>query len=69
MGTKQIRKALKNDEISTVFLAENADPAITESLEAMCREQKVPVSWVRSMKDLGAACGIQVGAAAAAIRN
>ena len=68
VGAKQIRKALKKGDISTVFLAENADPAITEPLADVCREQKVSVSWVRSMKELGAACGIEVGAAAAAIR-
>ena len=69
VGAKQIRKALKNGDISTVFLAENADPAITEPLADACREQKVSVSWVRAMKELGVACGIEVGAAAAAIHS
>lgn len=69
VGAKQIRKALKKGDISTVFLAENADPAITEPLADACREQKVSVSWVRSMKELGVACGIEVGAAAAAIHS
>jgi large subunit ribosomal protein L7A len=67
VGAKQIRKALKKGDISSVFLAQNADPAITEPLEVLCREHKIPVTWVRSMKELGSACGIEVGAAAAAI--
>lgn len=69
VGAKQIKKCLKNDDISQVFLAENADPAITEPLVDACRMHKLPVTWVRSMRELGAACGIQVGAAAAAIRK
>lgn len=69
VGAKQIRKSLKKGDVSTVFLAANADPAITEPLEEACREQKVSVSWVRTMRELGSACGIEVGAAAAAIRQ
>ena len=46
------------------YLAENADPAVTEPIEMMCKEQKIPVIWVRTMKELGLACGIEVGAAA-----
>ena len=69
VGAKQIRKALKNGNISMVYLARNADPAITEPLVNACRKHKVPVSWVRSKRELGSACGIEVGAAAAAIRQ
>ena len=49
-----------------VFLARNADPAITEPIAALCQQNNVDVAWVRSMTDLGHACGIEVGAAAAA---
>ena len=69
VGAKQIRKALKNSAVTAVFLAQNADPAITEPLCAACEEQELPVTWVRSMKELGAQCGIEVGAAAAAVRK
>ena len=66
VGAKQLRKALKNGQAQRVFLAENADPAITEPLARMCEENSVPYTWVPSMADLGRACGIDVGAAAAA---
>ena len=66
VGVKQLRKALKNDRALCVFLAENADPAITEPLAQLCAEKQIPVTWVASMADLGRACGIEVGAAAAA---
>ena len=49
------------------FLAENADPALTQPIEAMCLQNQIPCAWVGSMSDLGHACGIDVGAAAAAV--
>ena len=66
VGTKQLRKALTNGRAKRVYLAENADPAITEPLEALCQEYHVGCVWVASKADLGQACGIEVGAAAAA---
>ena len=66
VGTKQLRKALENGRAKWVWLAENADPAITEPLEALCRTAQVSYTWVPSKQDLGIACGIEVGAAAAA---
>ena len=66
VGIKQLKKALKNGKATCVFLACNADPAITEPIAALCQQLSVDVAWVRSMTDLGHACGIEVGAAAAA---
>ena len=66
VGSKQLRKALTNGRAHFVYLAENADPAITEPIARMCLELRVPFTWVHSMKDLGRACAIDVGAAAAA---
>ena len=66
VGAKQLRKALKNGKARCVYLACNADPAITEPIEALCQLNKVEIAWVRSMTELGHACGIEVGAAAAA---
>ena len=67
VGAKQLRKALQKGVARYVYLAENADPAITEQLYELCRSSAVAVSWVASMADLGRACGIEVGAAAAAV--
>ena len=66
VGAKQMRKALTSGNARRVYLAQNADPAITEPLAALCRQKGVSYTWVRSMKDLGDAAGIEVGAAAAA---
>ena len=66
VGAKQLKKALKNGNARYVFLAQNADHAITEPIAALCQQNSVDFAWVRSMTDLGHACGIEVGAAAAA---
>ena len=66
VGSKQLRKALNAGRARLVFLARNADPAITEPLEARCRSNSVEYAWVPTMQELGQACGIDVGAAAAA---
>ena len=66
-GAKQIRKAFALGRVSYVYLAADAHPAITEPLIDLCKLHSVEVAWVRSMTDLGNACGIEVGAAAAAV--
>lgn len=67
VGAKQLRKALNKGIARRVFLAKNADPAITEPLAALCQQNSVVFTWVRSMAELGNACGIEVGAATAAV--
>ena len=66
VGSKQLKKALENGRAKRVWLAENADPAITEPLEALCLKCCVRYEWVPSKEELGRKCGIEVGAAAAA---
>ena len=66
VGAKQLRKALKNGRVLSVYLAANADPAVTEPLAQLCKAQSLPVTWVKTMAELGRACGIDVGATAAA---
>ncbi len=66
-GAKQLRKALAAGNVQWVFLARDADPAITEPIEALCRRTNVSYTWIGSMEELGQSCGIEVGAAAAAV--
>lgn len=67
VGAKQIKKALRDGRAHQVFLAKNADFALTEPIEAVCLDKQIHVAWVPSMAELGNACGIEVGAAAAAV--
>ena len=66
IGIKQVAKAVKREAATEVFIADDADAKVVEPLETLCMEQNVPVSRVSSMKELGTACNIEVGAAAAA---
>ena len=50
-----------------VFLARDADPALTARVREQCRAQGVEVAEGFTMRELGQAAGIQVGAAVAAV--
>lgn len=67
VGLKQTKKAAAQSQAEMVWIAEDADPALTAAVERVCQEHQVPVEWVPTMKELGSACGISVGASAAAL--
>ena len=67
VGSKQLRKSLSNGRAKYVFLAKNADPAMTAPILEGCTRCGIPVAWCETMAELGKACGIDVGASAAAV--
>ena len=67
VGVKQLRRALGAGSVRKVFLADDADPRLTEPLAEQCEEKGVELERVASMKELGKAGGIDIGAAAAGI--
>lgn len=67
VGAKQVRRAIENGSARKVFLANDADPRLTEPLAQLCKEKGVETESVPAMKALGKACGISVPAAVAAI--
>ena len=67
VGAKQLRKAVRAGNVRCVYLAENADPALTQPLAALCGDNQIQITWVSTMEKLGSACGIEVGATAAAV--
>ncbi|WP_164670671.1 50S ribosomal protein L7ae-like protein [Virgibacillus doumboii] len=69
IGTKQTLKAMKNGDVSEVFIADDADQHIIEKIERAANELNVPCVRVDSKKKLGAACGIDVGASAVAVKQ
>lgn len=66
-GAKQVSRALKAGSVLRVYLAQDADPRITQPIEAVCQNGEIPVEWVETMTQLGSACGISVGSAVAAL--
>ena len=67
VGLKQTRQAIETGKASKVFVAMDAEPRLVQPLVEACRKFGIPTEEVVSMRQLGAACGIHVGAAAAAI--
>ncbi len=67
VGIKQLRKSLKGGQIRCAFLAEDADPNLTDPIRTECAALGVELVCVPTMEQLGKACGISVGAAAAGL--
>ena len=67
VGVKQTKRAINDGKAVRVFLAEDADPRVTDPIAVLCEERAVPVERVAQMKELGSACGIAVGSAVAAL--
>ena len=67
VGAKQVKRALNDGRAKKVFLAGDADPRVTQPLAQQAVNQRVAVELVPTMKELGAACGIAVRRAVAAI--
>lgn len=66
-GLKQVSKAVKKGDARCVFLAADADDRVRQPIKALCEEKRIPLVDSETMADLGRACAIEVGAAAAAI--
>ncbi len=69
IGTKQTLKAMKDGDISEVFIAVDADQHMTQKVAHLAEELNIPCHHVDSKKKLGAACGIEVGAATVGIKQ
>jgi len=67
IGIKQVTKAVKKGMAQRVFLADDADAHCVAPLIEVCHAMAVEPVRVATMKELGQACGIEVGAAAAAV--
>ena len=66
VGVKQTRRAIQEGRAIRVYLAADADPMITDPLAALCEAAAIPVEGGKTLRELGRAVGIAVGAAAVA---
>ena len=67
IGVKQSRRAIREGRAKHVFLAVDADPAITGPVADSCLEARIPVESSHTMAQLGLACRITVGASVVAL--
>ena len=67
IGVKQSRRAIKEGRARKAFLAEDAEERVKAPVIELCRENGTEYETVPTMKELGTACGIEVGSAVAVI--
>jgi len=67
IGLKQTIKAIKNDSVDVVYIANDADEPIKNSILEECRGKDIQIVQVDTMKKLGEACGIDVNASCASL--
>ena len=67
VGVKQVKRAINASEVSTVFVAQDADKRITEEVIKICEDKLIQIIHVDNMDELGKACGIDINAAVAAL--
>lgn len=65
VGIKQTIKAIENGSAKAVFVAKDADERVVGKVIDMCRKDNIQLEYVETMKILGKACNIDVGAAVA----
>lgn len=67
VGLNQTTKAIEHGAAREVFVARDADQRLVSRIAALAQQHNIPLVWVETMRQLGEACNIQVGAATAAI--
>ncbi|MBN2899484.1 MAG: ribosomal L7Ae/L30e/S12e/Gadd45 family protein [Clostridia bacterium] len=67
IGTKQALKALNNNAAKALYIARDAEEHVTRQLVEIAADKDVEIIYVETMKQLGKACKIDVGAATAVI--
>lgn len=67
VGLNQTTKAIESSQAVELFLARDADQRMTSRIALLAEKHNIPITWVETMKELGIACGIDVGAATAAV--
>lgn len=67
VGAKETLKRLDRGDVARVYIARDADDRVTYPVRSRAQALGVEVVVVDSMLILGRACGIEVGAATAAL--
>ena len=67
IGIKQSLKAVENGTVKTVYIAKDADEKVVNPLKELSKKNALEIIYIENMKQLGKACGIDVGAAAVCI--
>ncbi len=66
VGVKQVMKAVENDEVSTVYVGDDAELHVIAPLLKLCEEKNIEVKHIATMEELGELANVEVKSAAAA---
>ena len=67
-GSNEATKAIERGIAQLVLIGSDVEPAeIVMHLGPLCAEKKIPYLFISKQNNIGAACGLEVGSAAAAI--
>lgn len=67
VGSKQTLRHLARGDVVRLYVAQDAEERVVREVLERARAAGVEIVYVESMRELGRACGIHVGAAAAAL--
>lgn len=67
VGINQTVKIIKSGRAKTVYVARDAESKVVKPVEELCSQNNIELIYVDTMKELGSMCGIDVGAATAAL--
>jgi large subunit ribosomal protein L7A len=67
VGIKQASRAVMENRAKALYIAKDAEQHVTRRIMELAGENGVEIVFVESMKDLGRACKIDVGAATAVV--
>lgn len=67
VGYKQTMKAVKNKSVRKVYIADDCEDKIKNSIEESVKDLDAEVYHIDSMRDLGKLCGISTSASCAVI--
>ena len=67
VGTKAVLRALNAREAVCVYVAGDIDTFLYQKVTRACSDAGVPVRKVEASRELGRACALTIGCAAAAI--
>jgi len=67
IGIRQSMKAVENGLADVVYIAKDADEKVVRGIKELCNTNSIEIVYIDTMKQLGKACGIEVGAAVACI--
>lgn len=69
VGVKQSTKTIQSGRALVVYIAMDADVNVVNPVIEIAKKKSVEIVYVESMKVLGRACNIDVGAATAVIEK